>query len=252
MNATQGRDAVRPYLSIIIPAYNEALRLPASLQKIDAFLQQQEYCAELIVVENGSSDNTVAVAQAFADEHPWARVIEAAMRGKGLAVKMGMQAARGEFRFICDADLSMQIEDITCFLPPHGDGNDVLLATREGRDARRIGEPYHRHLMGRVLNRIIQWTALPGMQDTQCGFKMFTRAAAEDLFSVQQMAGIGFDVELLYIARKRGYRIREIPITWYFDPDSRMRLFHDSLHILLEIQAVRRNWQRGVYGQPRP
>ena len=251
MNATPATDTIRPHLSIIIPAFNEALRLPASLQKIEAFLQQQDYCAELIVVENGSSDHTVAVAQAFADDHPWARVIEAPVRGKGLAVKVGMQAARGEFRFICDADLSMTIEGIARFLPPHSDDYDVLIATREGHSARRIDEPYHRHLMGRLLNRIIQWTALPGMQDTQCGFKMFTRAAAEDLFSVQQMVGIGFDVELLYIARKRGYRIREVPITWYFDPDSRMRLFHDSLHILLEIQAIRRNWQNGVYGQPR-
>lgn len=239
-----------PFLSIVIPAHNEALRLPASLQRIDEFLQQQDYDAELIVVENGSTDGTLAVARDFAREHPWVRVIEAAVRGKGLAVKEGMLAARGAYRFSCDADLSMPIEDIIHFLPPHSERCDVLIATREGRAARRIGEPYYRHLMGRLLNRVIQWTALRGMQDTQCGFKMFTRAAAEDLFGVQQMVGIGFDVELLYIARKRGYRIREIPITWYYDPDSRMRLLHDSLHILLEIQAIRRNWQRGVYDQP--
>ena len=127
---------------------------------------------------------------------------------------------------------------------------DVQIATREGREARRIGEPVHRHLMGRIFNRIIQWTALPGIQDTQCGFKMFGRAAAEDLFSVQQMVGIGFDVELLFIARKRGYRIREVPITWYFDADSRMRLIYDSLYILLEIQQIHRNWQRGFYARP--
>ena len=252
MNSPSAPDAPRPHLSIVIPAHNEELRLPDSLQRIDRFLRQKALDAELIIVENGSTDRTVAVAHEFAGEHPCVRVIEAAVRGKGLAVKLGMLAARGEFRFICDADLSMPIESITRFLPPHSNGYDVLIATREGREARRIGEPYHRHLMGRLLNRIIQWSALRGMQDTQCGFKMFTRRAAEDLFGVQQMVGIGFDVELLYIARKRGYRIREIPITWYFDPDSRMRLFHDSLHILLEIQAIRRNWQRGVYDQPRP
>lgn len=250
MTVMPAPDSARPHLSIIIPAHNEELRLPASLHKIAGFLQQQDYCAEVIVVENGSSDRTVAVARDFAASHPWARVVEASVRGKGLAVKVGMLAAKGEYRFICDADLSMPIEEIIHFLPPHSDGFEVSIATREGSAARRIGEPYHRHLMGRLLNRIIQWTALPGMQDTQCGFKMFSRKAAEDLFSVQQMVGIGFDVELLYIARKRGYRIREVPVTWYFDPDSRMRLIHDSLYILLEIQAIRRNWQRAFYDQP--
>ncbi len=237
-------------LSIIIPAYNEERRLPASLAKIDAFLQQQPYEAEVIVVDNGSTDRTVAVASEFAASHHWAQVIQATVRGKGLAVKVGMQAACGDFRFICDADLSMPIEEIAHFLPPHSNGFDVQIATREGQESRRIGEPFHRHLMGRIFNRIIQWTALPGMQDTQCGFKMFNRAAADDLFSVQQMVGIGFDVELLFIARKRGYNIREVPVTWYFDADSRMRLIYDSLYILLEIQQIHRNWQRGFYARP--
>jgi dolichyl-phosphate beta-glucosyltransferase len=239
----------RPWLSIVIPAHNEERRLPPSLEKIDAFLQQQNFDAEVIVVENGSIDRTVEVSQAFARTHPYVRVIEAAVRGKGLAVKVGMQAARGEFRFICDADLSMPIEEIVKFLPPHTDGYDVIIATREGPQANRIGEPEHRHIMGRVLNWIIQLTAVRGIEDTQCGFKMFSRAAAEDLFEVQQMVGIGFDIELIYIARKRGYRIKEVPITWYFDPDSRMRLVHDSLHVLLEIYEIRRNWIRGVYAK---
>ncbi|MCY4023877.1 MAG: glycosyltransferase family 2 protein [Anaerolineaceae bacterium] len=250
MKDRNGADSGNTLLSIIIPAYNEESRLPASLAKIDAYLQEQPYEAEVIVVDNGSTDRTVAVASEFTATRPWARVIRAAVRGKGLAVKVGMQAALGEYRFICDADLSMPIEEIARFLPPHGVGFDVQIATREGREARRIGEPFHRHLMGRVFNRIIQWTALPGLQDTQCGFKMFGRRAAEDLFSVQQMVGIGFDVELLFIARKRGYRIREVPITWYFDADSRMRLIYDSLYILLEIQQIHRNWQRGFYARP--
>lgn len=252
MNVAPDADPGGPFLSIVIPAYNEEHRLPASLEKIDAFLGQQGYSAELLIVDNGSTDRTVPVAGAFAASRPWVRVLEAAVRGKGLAVKVGMQAARGDFRFICDADLSMPIEEIAKFLPPASEGYDVSMATREGRQARRIGEPFHRHLMGRVFNRIIQLAALPGIQDTQCGFKMFTRAAAEDLFAVQQMVGIGFDVELLFIARKRGYRIREVPITWYFDADSRMRLIYDSLYILLEIQQIHRNWQRGFYDRSRP
>lgn len=239
----------RPALSIVIPAHNEETRLPPSLEKIDAFLQTQDISAEVIVVENGSIDRTVEVTEQFAKTHPYVRVIEAAMRGKGLAVKEGMLVARGEYRFICDADLSMPIEEIVKFLPPHAEGNDVIIATREGEGANRIGEPEHRHIMGRVLNWIIQMTAVRGIQDTQCGFKMFSRRAAEDLFAVQQMVGIGFDVELIFIAKKRGYTIKEVPITWYFDADSRMRLIFDSLHILLEIFEIHKNWQRGVYAR---
>ena len=103
--------------------------------------------------------------------------------------------------------------------------------------------------MGRVLNWIVKQTAVRGFEDTQCGFKMFSRPAAEDLFAVQRMNGIGFDVELIFIAQKRDYRICEVPITWYYDPDSRMRLIQDSLHILLEIWEIRRNWRRGLYGK---
>ncbi len=239
-----------PLLSIVIPAHNEEFRLPPSLEKIDAFLKTQDFEAEVIVVENGSTDRTVEVTRAFAASHPYVRLVQAAVRGKGLAVKVGMLEARGDYRFICDADLSMPIEEIVSFLPPHANGYDVIIATREGPGARRVGEPEHRHIMGRVLNFIIKLTAVRGFEDTQCGFKMFTRRAAEDLFSVQQMTGIGFDVELMFIAKKRGYRIKEQPITWYFDADSRMRLIGDSLHILVEIWQIRRNWYWGVY-EPR-
>jgi dolichyl-phosphate beta-glucosyltransferase len=238
-----------PHLSIVIPAHNEERRLPRSLEQVDAFLKTQHYEAEVIVVENGSTDRTVEVAQAFAVTHPYVRVIEAAVRGKGLAVKVGMLAARGQYRFICDADLSMPIEEVRRFLPPECDGYDISIATREGKGARRVGEPERRHIMGRINNWIIKLTAVRGFEDTQCGFKMFSHEVAEDLFGVQQMTGIGFDVELLFIARKRGYRIRQVPITWYFDADSRMRLVADSLGILLEIWEIRRNWLWGVYAK---
>ncbi|MCB9450277.1 MAG: glycosyltransferase family 2 protein [Anaerolineaceae bacterium] len=242
----------RPLLSIVIPAHNEERRLPPSLAKIDAFLQQQPFEAEVIVVENGSVDRTVEVAEAFAKEHPYVRVVEAAVRGKGLAVKVGMLEARGQYRFICDADLSMPIEEIVHFLPPHVNGHDVIIASREGVGANRVGEPEYRHLIGRINNLIIKLTAVRGFEDTQCGFKMFTQAAAEDLFGVQQMTGIGFDIELLFIAKRRGYTIKQVPITWYFDPDSRMRLVGDSLHLLVEIWQIRRNWFWGIYAKKDP
>jgi dolichyl-phosphate beta-glucosyltransferase len=236
-------------LSIIIPAHNEEHRLPGSLKKIDDFLRKQTYQAEVIIVENGSSDRTTAVVEAFMVNHPYVRLIQADSRGKGLAVRMGMLAACGEYRFVCDADLSMPIDEIVKFLPPYTAGYDIIIATREGKDAHRIGEPTYRHIMGRINNVIIKLIVLPDFQDTQCGFKMFSGRVAEDLFGVQQLAGIGFDIEILYVAKKRGYKVREVPITWFFDPDSRIRLIHDSLHILSEIFQIRHNWRNGVYEQ---
>lgn len=238
-----------PFLSIIIPAHNEEKRLPPSLAKIDAYLKTQDYTYEVIVVENGSKDRTSEVVREFAQDHPYVRLIEVETRGKGLAVKAGMLAASGDYRFICDTDLSMPIEEIAKFLPPVREGYDVLIGSREGDGARRIGEPEYRHIMGRVLNFIVKVAAVPDFEDTQCGFKMFKREAAEDLFRVQQMSGIGFDVELIYVAQRRGYRIVDVPITWYFDPDSRMRLFQDSLKILIEIWEIRQNWRKGLYDQ---
>jgi dolichyl-phosphate beta-glucosyltransferase len=251
--SSQARAAsARPLLSIIIPALNEEFRLPPSLEKIDAFLQTQGFSAEVIVVDNGSKDRTTEVTQAFAETHPYVRLIQLSERGKGRAVKAGMLAADGDYRFICDTDLSMPIEEIVKFLPPHGSGYDINIATREGDGAHRVDEPEYRHIMGRVNNLIIQIFAVRGFNDTQCGFKLFSREAAEDLFSVQLMNGIGFDVEILFIAVKRGYSIREVPITWYFDPDSRMRLVQDSLNILREIWQIRQNWRRGLYARKTP
>lgn len=238
---------MNPFLSIVIPAHNEEARLPPSLEQIDAFLQTQPYTYEVIVVENGSTDRTVEVSEAFARTHPYVRVIKAAVRGKGLAVKVGMQEALGDWRFICDADLSMRIDDLPQFLPPQSEDAEIIIASREGKGAQRVGEPEHRHIIGRINNLIIKLTAVRGFEDTQCGFKMFNRHTAEDLFAVQQMTGIGFDIELLFIAKKRGYTIKQVPITWYFDPDSRMRLIGDSMYLLAEIWQIRRNWFRGVY-----
>ena len=241
----------RPLLSIIMPAHNEEHRLPPSLTKVDAFLKTQPYDAEVIVVENGSSDKTVDVTRAFAVDHPYVKLMIVDTRGKGLAVKAGMLAAHGDYRFICDVDLSMPIHEIVHFLPPYSDDWDISIGTREGKGAQRINEPEYRHLIGRINNWIIKLTAVRGFEDTQCGFKMFNRRAAEDLFSVQQMTGIGFDIEILFIAKRRGYKIREVPITWYFNADSRMRLVQDSLHLLREIWQIQRNWRRGVYEQDR-
>lgn len=242
----------RPFVSIIIPALNEAARLPSTLEKIDTFLKQQPYRAEVLVVENGSTDDTVGVVKRFAQEHPYVKLFAGEPRGKGRAIKRGMLEACGEYRFFCDADLSMPIEELAKFLPPHLDHFDIAIGSREAKGAKRYNEPTRRHLIGRAANYLIKLMAVRGFEDTQCGFKCFTRQAAEDLFAVQRMNGIGIDVELLYIAQRRGYKIVEVPINWYYNPDSKMRLFKDSLAIIGEMLEIRRNWQQGIYNKLSP
>ncbi|MEL6527100.1 MAG: dolichyl-phosphate beta-glucosyltransferase, partial [Chloroflexota bacterium] len=206
-----------PFLSIVIPALNEEHRLPPTLADIDAFLSQQDFTYEVIVVDNGSTDRTQQVVEAFASSHAYVRFIQLAERGKGRAVKAGMLVAEGDYRFICDADLSMPIEEIVKFLPPNAGDADILIGSREGEGAVRINEPERRHIMGRIFNFIVKLTAVNEFEDTQCGFKMFSREAADDLFAVQKMNGIGFDVELIFVGLRRGYKIVDVPITWYYN-----------------------------------
>lgn len=246
---TLGEAMDEPLLSIIIPAHNEERRLPRALEAIDSFLQSWGQSAEVIVVENGSTDRTAEIVEAFARDHPYVRLIRDPQRGKGRAVRQGMLAARGRYRYICDADLSTPIEEVVKFLPPQLDHFDVAIGSREAPGARRIGEPLYRHLIGRVFNTIVRLLAVPGFQDTQCGFKMFRAEAAEDLFRTQRLDGMSFDVEVLFIARLRGYRIVEVPVTWYFNPESRVRLFRDSLNMFRELLLIRWNAWKGRYAR---
>ncbi len=236
-----------PFLSVIIPVHNEETRLPLAFEKLDAFLSQQDYSAEIVVVENGSTDQTLEVARSFAAEHPYVRVFEEQARGKGLAVRRGMIEARGQYRFMADVDFSMPVEEINLFIPPQLTGFDIAIGSREAPGSKRYDEPFHRHLMGRVLTWLVKLLAMRDFEDTQCGFKCFTAHVAEDIFPLQRMNGIGFDVESLYIAKKRGYTITEVPINWYFNADSRMKLVSDSLAIVREIFEIRKNWRDGLY-----
>ncbi len=245
-----GNSVSIPFLSIVIPAHNEALRLPPSLVKIQEFLESQAYTAEVLVIENGSSDRTLEIAQNFARGAPFLRVLHEDARGKGLAVRRGMLEARGEYRFICDADLSMPIEQVNRFLPPAITHPEIVIGSREVAGAVRYHEPAYRHLIGRVFNTLVRWAALPGLQDTQCGFKCFHHSAAEAIFPLQTLAGMSFDVEVLFIARRMGFSIQEAPIDWYFDPDSRVRLFQDSLRMFSDLMTIRRNAQQGRYDTP--
>ena len=236
-----------PFLSLVIPAHNEESRLPATLEQVFAYLTLQNYAAEVIVVENGSTDRTLEIAQGFASRHTQLKVIHTDERGKGLAVKQGMLAARGAFRFFADADFSMPVGEINRFLPPALPDCDIVIASREAPGAVRYNEPFRRHLSGRIFNALIRLVVLPGLDDTQCGFKCFRARVAEEIFPRQTMPGWSFDVELLYIARRKGYRIKEIGIPWYFNPETKVSLVRDSLRMASDLFTIRRNARRGLY-----
>ena len=239
-----------PLLSIIIPAYNEEHRLPQSLDAIVEWMKTAPYQVEVIIVENGSTDRTTEVAEAYARAHPNIRVIHSE-KGKGAAVRAGFYAGRGEYLFMCDSDLSMPITEVEKFLPPQLNGYDVAIGSREAPGAHRFNEPAYRHLMGRVFNFIVRTLAVPGFSDTQAGFKMFTREAAMDIFPYQTIDGWTFDVEALYIAQKQGKKIVEVPINWYFDEDSRVDPLRDTWRMFWDVISIRLNDRRGLYdGEP--
>jgi glycosyltransferase involved in cell wall biosynthesis len=235
-----------PFLSIVIPAHNEEHRLGPTLERISAYLDKQPYDSEVLVVENGSSDRTLELAQQFAARWPRLRALKETQRGKGLAVRRGMVEARGQYRFLCDADLSMPIEDIERFLPPRLSGIGVAIGSREAKES-TVVEPWRRRLIGRVFNTMVRLLVLRGIRDTQCGFKCFSAAAADAVFRRQRLDGLTFDVEVLYIARRHGFEIAEVPITWTYDADTRVRMGSDSYKMARDLLAIRRNARKGLY-----
>jgi len=239
-----------PFLSVIIPAYNEAARLPETLAQLDAFLRMRDYTSEILVVENGSSDGTLETARRLQSTIPNLQVLHEELRGKGWAVRAGILAARGEYRFICDADFSMPVEELPRFLPPALQGMPVAIASREAPGAVRYGEPELRHLIGRVFNLLVRLLLLPGLQDTQCGFKCFRANAAEAVFPWVTIPGWTFDVEALFIARRMGFSIHEVPIPWHYKPLSRVKVARDSFQMAADLVRICWNTLIGKYDAP--
>jgi glycosyltransferase involved in cell wall biosynthesis len=237
-----------PSVSIIIPAYNEERRLGGTLDDVAAFLRSQDWDWEIRVVDDGSADATAAIAERVSRSEPRVVLQREPHRGKGGAVKAGLTAARGDFRFICDADLSMPIAEVARFLPPRVEPFDVAIGSREGVRARRIGEPAYRHLMGRLFNLTVQWLVLPGIEDSQCGFKMFTADAVRSIFPRVTVDGWAFDVEVLAVARAQRLRIVEVPIEWHYRAESRLSMLRDGWQMLRALLGIRIRAARGQYG----
>jgi glycosyltransferase involved in cell wall biosynthesis len=269
-----------PFLTVVIPAYNEEKRMPGTLDTVTAYLGKQEYTSEVIVVDDGSADETCAVVRSFiarhqadqspADQSPadrqepgeavvQIRLIANDHRGKGYTVRTGMLNGKGKYVLFTDADLATPIAEVGKMIGSLEAGADIAIGTREGIGASREDEPFLRHLMGRVFNLLVRVISGLQFQDTQCGFKGFRREVAQDLFGRVQLYGAdakqikggavtGFDVEVLFLALQSGYRIDEIPVRWQYGAESKVNPVVDSLRMFKDVMQVRWNAMRGMYG----
>lgn len=250
-------DVQRPDLSIVIPAYNESARLPATLASIAAYIAERGLHAEIIVADDGSDDDTADQARAFSVGGQAVRVLRLAHRGKASAVQAGMLAAIGHTILFTDADLSTPISYADDLMDALNAGADIAIGSREGVGATRVGEPGYRHIMGRVFNGVVRLLGVANVRDTQCGFKAFRSKPANDLFRRARMPGssgptrgprvTGFDVEILYLARQRNYTVVEVPVYWEHASGSKVRPLHDSVRMFRDVLMVRINALRGLY-----
>ena len=249
MTSTRPTLVDEPFLSVVIPAYNEERRILNTLEQVTSYLAAQAYSWTVLVADDGSTDGTATLVSRFASEQPQVSLLSLVHRGKGWAVRSGMLHIRAAHRFLCDADLSMPIEQLERFLPPQLTGCDIAIGSREAPGARRFDEPRRRHLMGRLFNDMTRTLAVHGISDTQCGFKCFRGHTADLLFSLQRVPGFGFDVEVLFVAQRMGLRMVEVPIDWYYRAESKVRPLRDGLAMSRDILKVRWNAWRGKYGR---
>lgn len=225
-------------VSIIIPAYKEEERLAASLQKINEYFSSHNYNYEIIVVDDGSKDKTSEIAQSF----PKVKVlIQEVNKGKGAAVRRGMLESTGKFRLFTDADLSTPIYEFEKLYKQFNNGFDVVIGSRAlDYSMIKVHQPFYRELMGKTFNKIVQLLVVKGISDTQCGFKAMSSQAAVEIFSKCKIDGFGFDVEMLFLADKYKYKIKEISVEWYNDDRSKVDPIKDSIKMFLEILRIRK------------
>jgi dolichyl-phosphate beta-glucosyltransferase len=236
-------------LSVVIPSYNEEKRLPETLRAMHAYLKKQKYSYEILVVSDGSKDDTVKVAKAMSRKIPGVRVIEEKQNhGKGYAVRMGMLAAKGDYRVFLDADNSTSIDHVEKMWPEFENESEVVIGSRDMKGAiRTVRQSWFREKLGDIFNLIVQiMSGLWGLWDTQCGCKGFSAEAAQKIFEKTTINRWAFDVEVLVIAKKLGYKIKEIPVRWENDADSRVKL-SGMIKMLLEILQISVNNFTGKY-----
>lgn len=229
------------HLSVVIPAYNEEKRLPQSLAAVVAFLQSQPYTSEIVLSDDGSQDRTISLAEEFLRDFPHQILKVPQNRGKGHAVRQGMLAATGDYVLFTDADLSTPIEEVTGFLERLEKDQDVVIGSRALPDSRvEIHQNFLRESMGKIFNFIAQRWTFKGVHDSQCGFKCFRREAARKLFSLQKLDGFSFDVEIVFLAQKLGFRLLELPVTWRNSTQSRVQVLRDPLVMFWDVLRIRR------------
>jgi dolichyl-phosphate beta-glucosyltransferase len=236
-----GEEPLPPHLSVVVPAYNEETRIGQTLRRMLEYLDAQNYTFELLIVDDGSTDNTRAVVRETAADRENVRVLHyAENRGKGYAVRYGMLHAAGDFILFSDADLATPIEEAEKLFNSQRKGDEVVIASRDlpGSVLERRQSAL-REFGGKLFNRCVQMIAVPGIRDTQCGFKLFTRAAAQNIFSRCQIDNFSFDVEVLYLARQLGYPIVEVPVRWIHREGSKVRFLRDAWRMLKTLFRIR-------------
>jgi len=239
------------YLSVVIPVYNEERRLGKTLARLGDYFTAQSYTSEILVVDDGSSDRTVETAQGIGLNERLRVIRHEVNRGKGAAVRTGMAAAQGQFALFTDADLSTPVEEVENFWPQFKAGYDVVIASRGLPESRiEVHQNKIRETMGRTFNLFVRLLVVPGIHDTQCGFKMFSRRAVEDLFPRCQLDGWAFDVELLALAQSLGYRVAEVPVRWINSPDTRLKALSASTQMLFDLFRLRRRFKRNPKANP--
>lgn len=247
----------KPYLSVVVPAFNEEERIASTIDSLVGYLSKCSYQWELLVINDGSTDSTAQIVSVISKSDGRVRLIDAPHGGKGTAARNGMVQAAGEWRFLCDADLSMPVDNLGRFFgcpdsvlyigdEAPGPQHDVGIGSREAPGARRFNEPRARHIKGRLFNCVVKMLALRGIEDTQCGFKLFSAESAMRLFPNQTLDGWAFDVELLVMAKKAGFTVGEIAIDWHYGEGSKMTLGKGVLAVM-DVAKVGLNSVLGKY-----
>ncbi len=234
----------QPYLSIVIPAYNEERNISRALRGVTEFCTLKGWTWELIVVSDGSLDKTNAILSEFLKSNPqWPirAVITETNSGKGFACRKGIEHAEGRYILITDTDLSSPIKEVSRLIAALESGSDVAIGSRALRDKDcDVQQSLKRYISGRIFNAIVRAVILPGLHDTQCGFKCYKHAVAKKLFESQSLNGFSFDVEVLYVARKMGYKIAEVPVMWMQGEDTRVSLFRDSTRMVRDLFKIKK------------